>query len=151
MQLYTKNDGLLNKIYPVGSIYMSVNDVSPEEFLGGTWERWSQGRVPVGVDENDEDFEKPNLISGEKKHTLTKDEMAKHNHGFLGGSYTFLWGQGNATVYAYSAVAKPGTPPNNELCTIQNTWNKTDDNVTNVNAHNNLQPYITCYMWKRIA
>lgn len=66
MQLYTKNDGLLNKIYPVGSIYMSVNDVSPEEFLGGTWERWSQGRVPVGVDENDEDFEKPNLISGEK-------------------------------------------------------------------------------------
>lgn len=73
---------------------MSVNDVSPEEFLGGTWERWSQGRVPVGVDESDEDFEKPNLINGEKKHTLTKDEMARHNHGFLGGSHTFLWGQG---------------------------------------------------------
>ena len=67
MQLYTKNDGLLNKIYPVGSIYMSVNDVSPEEFLGGTWERWSQGRVPVGVDESDEELEKPNLAGGEKK------------------------------------------------------------------------------------
>lgn len=45
--------------------------------------------------------------------------MAKHNHGFLGGSHTFLWVQGNATVYAYSAVAKSGTPPNNELCTSE--------------------------------
>ena len=47
---------LLDLIYPVGSIYMSVNNVSPQTFLGGTWTKWGSGRVPVGVNTSDSNF-----------------------------------------------------------------------------------------------
>ena len=63
-------DALLALIYPVGSIYMSVNDTNPATFLGGTWVRWGQGRVPVGVDASDTDFNAPGKTGGEKNHTI---------------------------------------------------------------------------------
>ena len=47
---------IVDLIYPVGSIYMSVNNVNPSTFLGGTWETWGSGKVPVGVNPNDSDF-----------------------------------------------------------------------------------------------
>jgi|GEM_PF-1689589 len=40
---------LLNLIYPIGSIYMSANNVSPQTFIGGTWAAWGMGRVPLGI------------------------------------------------------------------------------------------------------
>ena len=43
-----------NKIYPVGSIYMSVNSTSPETLFGGEWVSWGQGKFPIGVDPSDE-------------------------------------------------------------------------------------------------
>ena len=114
---------------------MSVNDVSPEEFLGGTWER-IKGKVLVGVDEDDEDFEKPNLISGEKKHTLNVSEMPAHRHNLTfgsGGKATgdkITWGASTNTVGGDpDAVGWTGS----------------------TQPHNNLQPYVTCYMWKRVA
>lgn len=42
-------ESILSMVYPVGSVYISVNDVSPEKFLGGTWEKISQGRVLQGA------------------------------------------------------------------------------------------------------
>lgn len=42
-------ESILSMVYPVGSVYISVNDVSPAAFLGGTWEKISQGRVLQGV------------------------------------------------------------------------------------------------------
>lgn len=74
-------DALLELIYPVGSIYMTVDkDSDPAAFLGGTWERWGQGRVPVGVDENDTIFEKAENKGGEQKHQLITSEMPNHRH-----------------------------------------------------------------------
>lgn len=40
---------ILSMVYPVDSVYISVNDVSPEKFLGGTWIKISQGRVLQGA------------------------------------------------------------------------------------------------------
>ena len=40
---------IFNMIYPVDSIYMSVNPTNPSTFFGGVWQTWSEGRVPVGV------------------------------------------------------------------------------------------------------
>ena len=48
---------LVDHIYPVGSIYMSVNNTNPGTLFGGTWEQWGSGRVPVGVDMEDENNE----------------------------------------------------------------------------------------------
>ena len=42
-------NSILSMVYPVGSVYISVNDVSPEKFLGGTWVKISQGRVLQGA------------------------------------------------------------------------------------------------------
>ena len=47
---------ILKRIYPVGSIYMSVNNTNPSNLFGGTWAAWGAGRVPVGVNASDSDF-----------------------------------------------------------------------------------------------
>lgn len=137
-------------MYPVGSVYINFNNEDPSSLIGGIWER-IKGKFLLGVDENDTDFSEAGLIGGEKAHLLTQNEMARHNHGFLGGSHSFLWGQSNATVYSRNAVAVAGKPPQNELCTIQNIWTRTDDNTTTQVAHNNLPPYETVYIWRRIG
>lgn len=41
---------IFNKVYPVGSIYLSVNSINPSNYIGGTWVAWGAGRFPMGVD-----------------------------------------------------------------------------------------------------
>lgn len=48
-------------VYPVGSLYLSVNDAAPGELFGGTWERFAEGRVLVGVDESAEAYQAAGL------------------------------------------------------------------------------------------
>ena len=88
---YPKNGGgtsemsdIFNAVYPVGSIYMSVNNVNPGLLFGGTWEAWGVGRVPIGVDTNDEDFDTVEETGGSKTHVLTVEEIPVHNHAFTG-------------------------------------------------------------------
>lgn len=143
--VYTKNDGLLNKIYPVGSIYMSTNDISPEDFLGGIWERWGQGRVPVCVNPDDTDFAEVEKEIGEKTHTLIYQEMPTHKH-------KIKWSDGNYMGLWLSNVGSGST------WEIGSTWANGDSvpyattaTIGNSQPHNNIQPSITCYMWKRTA
>lgn len=70
----------LSRIFPVGSIYTTIDDHNPSLFIGGTWKRFGQGRVLVGVDEDDTDFEEAQKTGGEKEHTLSYAEMPMHNH-----------------------------------------------------------------------
>lgn len=171
-------DALLALIYPVGSIYMSVNDTNPATFLGGTWVRWGQGRVPVGVNENDSDFETPEKEDGEKKHRLTIDEMPNHRHrGQYAHTETYTdhaqkptdppaqvieVEQGTREVEVQYNVVKDtlstttlntsGSGPINDIFytyKVTSTYGVADDGGDI--PHNNLQPYITCYMWKRTA
>ena len=120
-------------IYPIGSIYLSLNDANPNKLFGGTWER-IKGKTLVGVDESDTDFKTSKLIGGEKTHKLTINEMPAHNHGING--YWGTTGGGQISV--------------GEL----NTGNLVTNN-TNMSgggqAHNNLQPYYTCFIWYRTA
>lgn len=67
-------------LYPIGSIYMSIQGTNPSVFFGGTWERIAKGKTLVGVDENDTDFNTSSKTGGEKNHTLTINEMPKHSH-----------------------------------------------------------------------
>ena len=66
-------------IYPIGSIYLSLNDINPNKMFGGTWER-IKGKTLVGVDESDTDFKTSKLTGGEKTHKLTIAEMPSHTH-----------------------------------------------------------------------
>ena len=170
-------DALLELIYPVGSIYMTVDeDSDPAAFLGGTWERWGQGCVPVGVsaNANDSDFGKVEQQGGERKHQLITSEMPAHDHR---GTYTEthhytinIPGSGDSFIempsgtdavkvqyeqtQSASLVRNGSRPVGNQLdidyrekVTALYGVPSQGGNV----AHNNLQPYITCYMWKRTA
>ena len=149
---------------PVGSIYMSTANVNPSTFITGTtWVAWGSGKVPVGVDTSDTSFDTVEKTGGEKTHTLTESEMPKHAHtgtnvalskynaSGLGGitqvekltltaDYTSVDG-GEVSNYETAAKQEP-------LVTLTDMYGipKGGDE-----AHNNLQPYITCYMWKRTA
>lgn len=73
---------LLDFVYPIGSIYMSVNNVSPHSFLGGTWEALDDGRVLIGANSS----YPAGSTGGEATHKLTTSEMPSHNHSGSTGS-----------------------------------------------------------------
>jgi hypothetical protein len=129
--------------YPVGSIYMSTASTSPATLFGGTWVAWGAGRVPVGVDAAQVEFDAVEETGGEKTHTLTVAELASHNHTMNIA--------GNGGLYLVGGA----TPQEGLLGSGTNYVTALDTRSTASNgsgaAHNNLQPYITCYMWKRTA
>ena len=148
-------DALLDLIYPIGSIYMSVRDTNPADFLGGTWERWGQGCVPVGVDASDTDFNAPGKTGGEKNHTLTKDEMPVHAHTAyirFRGLYVDRLDSTTPTDTGgtYVGGGKATDPGDSSFLDFGSYINNTET-AGKGKPHNNLQPYITCYMWKRTA
>lgn len=69
-------------LYPVGSIYLSTTAANPGVLMGGTWTAWGTGRVPVGVDTSDTDFDAPEKTGGAKTQTLTAAQsgLPAHNH-----------------------------------------------------------------------
>lgn len=117
--------------YPVGAIYLSVNDTNPATLFGGTWERIG-GRFLLGAD----DTYAAGSTGGEAEHTLTIDEMPKHNH-----EIDNLNASGNATPYmTVSAQDKKGYGGN-----VQTMF------AGGGKPHNNLPPYLTVFMWKRVS
>lgn len=121
-------------MHRVGDIIFSTSDENPSTIYGGTWVAWGKGQVPVGVDTSDSDFNTVEKTGGEKEHTLTVGEMPSHKHDF-GQQFTGMpVSSGN---YGYYMIAGTQTD------VIKNTGGN--------QPHNNLQPYITCYMWKRTA
>ena len=123
-------------IYPVGSIYISVEDDTSAKVqarFGGTWVAFGTGKTLVGYDANDTDFDTIEETGGEKEHTLTIDEMPSHSHTYTleggnisGGSGHARWVQGNHQNW--STATTGGSQP-----------------------HNIMQPYVVVYMWKRTA
>ena len=73
---------ILETIYPVGSIYTNAGvATNPGTLLGfGTWSAFGAGRVIVGVDSTDTDFDAVRETGGAKTHTLTVAQLAAHTH-----------------------------------------------------------------------
>lgn len=146
---FASTSDILLSAYPVGSIYLSVNNTNPGTLFGGTWVRWGTGRVPVGVDTTQTEFNTVEKTGGEKTHTLSSNELAKHQHRLDG--HAFSWGTNKGSVWIQGTTATPGQGTSgNPLYTTQGESDYTYD-TGSTEAHNNLQPYITCYMWKRTA
>lgn len=74
---------ILNAAYPVGSIYLSVSSTDPSSLFGGTWEAWGSGKVPVGINTSDTDFDTVEETGGVKSVTLTSAQcgVPAHAHG----------------------------------------------------------------------
>ena len=71
--------------YPVGSIYMNCsNATNPGTLLGfGTWSAFGEGRVLIGIDSSDTDFDTAEETGGSKTHTLTEAQLPSHRHKVL--------------------------------------------------------------------
>lgn len=80
---------LLDSIYPVGAIYMSISPANPGTFLGGVWEQWSNGRVAVGVDVSDNRFDEAERTGGNCEHTLDVANLPKHSHGMNNHTHVY--------------------------------------------------------------
>jgi len=155
--LYVIKDApsIIDIIYPVGSIYMSVNNVNPGTYLNGTsWEIWGSGRVPVGVS-SDTEFNTVEKTGGEKTHTLVKNELpnikgeVKLSWTDASGGGT-IWPNGYATGDFKSKHTDPALyQPGATSSTSASHHNVLYMDIGTNTPHNNLQPYITCYMWKR--
>lgn len=117
--------------YPVGAIYLSVNDTDPATLFGGTWERIG-GRFLLGAD----DTYTAGSTGGEAAHTLTIDEMPKHNHGL--DNYN---ASGNATPFlTVQHQDKIGYGGN-----VQTMY------TGGSQPHNNMPPYLAVFMFKRLS
>ena len=132
---------LWDQIYPVGSIYITANATNPSVLFGGTWEQL-KGKFLVGVDSSDTDFETSGKTGGEKTHILKIEEMPSHNHTLYGSPYGSAdWIEGGVQRVKYDVNQK----------TASNTYPIGPAFDTGGSqAHNNLPPYMTVYMWKRI-
>ena len=132
----------LDSIYPVGAIYTAITSGSPAAVFGGTWVSFGQGRVLVGHDDAaspDTDFVAPSgdgssvLVGGAKTHTLSIAEIPSHTHGFTA----------HQTTSGVNDRGGGGVLTSSQSGTTAATGGGT--------AHNNLQPYVVVYMWKRTA
>lgn len=157
----------IKTMYPVGSIYMSVNATNPSAYFGGTWVAWGSGRVPVGVNTSDSNFNTVEKTGGAAAVTLSASQIPSHTHakGTLAaasaGAHTHNlqnqkapWGTSASNrvlvdaTSGYTAVTnKATTSAGAHTHTISGSTAATGGG----GSHNNLQPYITCYMWKRTA
>lgn len=136
----------LNVIYPIGSIYMSINNINPANLFGGEWEQIKDTFLLSAGDTYT-----AGATGGEAEHTLTVDEMPTHRHkAKINGGPNGKFASGNAiTIYQVG--------PNSKGTFIGGTGaNDTDDycfiaEEGGNQPHNNMPPYLAVYMWKRIA
>ena len=138
--LNVDNKSFLDRTYPIGALYESTSATSPASLFGGTWEKFGGGRVIVGHNPSESEFNTVGEIGGSKRHTLSVSEIPKHSHGadiaIDGGKDATnkdkvnLEGYGDARWWNNSArtlIAGGGS------------------------SHNNLQPYLVAYRWRRIS
>lgn len=135
-----------SKIYPIGSIYMSVNDVNPSELFGGEWEQikdrflLASGNTYVAGN-----------VGGEATHKLTISEMPSHNH-----SVEYTTNAEDVDWKNYSGFGRGSSYTSDNYFGIDNTVDAFTSYRGRIaytgggEAHNNMPPYLAVYVWKRI-
>ena len=165
--------------FPVGSVFISVVATNPGTLLGyGTWAAFAQGRMLIGLNSSDTDFDTVEETGGAKTHSLTTAELASHNHTQNAHTHTqnahthtqnshshtakVQWGATDSQnrrpetgAGNYAGTGASDGSVNGTVATNQNTT-PTNQNTTPTNntagsgtAHSIMNPYIVTYMWKR--
>ncbi|MGM8138829.1 DUF859 family phage minor structural protein [Enterococcus italicus] len=133
--IYVGGISLLDLHYPIGEIKITTNSQNPSATIGGTWERYSKGKVLVGLDESDSDFDTVGKTGGEKTHALVV--------GLPGNSEIGIY-PNNKEATNWGLMTGGGFKNRVMISETENV-------PYNSKPHNNLQPYITVYLWRRIA
>lgn len=133
----TGNKIVTTPYYRVGDLFLTTIATNPSNFLGGKWELFGPGRCLVCVDTSQTEFNSVKKTGGEKTHKLTIDEMPKHQPQALLNT-----GDSNTTGSAINwQVVNNGRFYGWDMF----------KSFGGDKSHNNLQPYITCYVWIRTA
>lgn len=133
-------EDILDYLYPIGTVYISVSNTSPSTLFGGTWVQiqdtflLAAGSTYTAGD-----------TGGEANHTLTTNEIPAHTHKYA--------------QYKGSAGWSGTSPQRNFIKTTNNDGYSDTDNsgyMTTIStggsgAHNNMPPYLVVYMWQRVA
>jgi hypothetical protein len=128
-------------LYPVGSVYSSTNSTNPASLFGvGTWQPYAQGRVLIGAGTGNDLTESNtfavNQTGGKYRHKLTEGELPAHQHTLpvdsLGNQNMQSLKESDGNDEGLSATSKTGSAGSNM-------------------PHNNIQPYIVVYMFRRTA
>jgi len=162
--------GTPGQAFPIGSVFIAVLSTNPATLLGyGTWIAFAAGRVLVGIDAGQTEFDAVRETGGAKTHTLSTTEIPAHTHvqdvhthsltdpGHTHLTQRYPTATGGSSGFTID-TSMSGTLADNTLPTKSATTGITAQNATAVNqntgggsAHNNLQPYIVVYMWERTA
>ena len=134
------NSNLLDKVYPVGSIYLSTKSTNPSTLFGGTWVSWGAGKFLVGINSSDSNFNTVEKTGGSKTHQHRLPIAVDS------GNWTYMhWN--NAFRYGSEYITSPNRNKlNNSAENVAMRLEQLKDQLTS-----HLPPYITCYMWKRTA
>ena len=139
---------IINGLYPIGSIYLTTSSINPSNYFGGVWEPWGSGRVPVGVNADDTSFNTVEKTGGAKTVTLTTSQMPPHRHKVRVASSSGSYSSGSSFTYTTSKYSFGGSGLTGFT---GGSGGDSEAQEGTTQAHNNLQPYITCYMWKRVG
>lgn len=140
----------IDNFYPIGSIYQSTEPTNPATFMGGVWERFGNGRVLVGVDEADADFNSANKTSGSKEHRHDSGtyEAMIGSVGEDTGSLGFQAGNKNEERLKNSTATYRVRGTN--IHSGRN-FNHFTEVVGHSDDSSSLPPYVTIYRWCRTA
>lgn len=144
----------LSKIFPIGAVYITYGNTNPGTFLGGTWERFGQGRTLVGEGTGYDGSTSMSFdtytVGGEYRHKLTIDELPSHAHKPHDWDVITAQG-GNTGFYNMTYLGD-----NNRTGVFNPFIHDYDKNrygsyVGNNEPHYNVPPYVVTYFWRRIA
>lgn len=136
-ELNTLISNIYNQIFPIGRGFIDFTDTDYSNYLGFTWERELVGLSPIGYNPDDEDFDVIGKTMGEKKHTLTVDELPEFKPTALVDTQT---GNVTGSSIVYHAVT-------------DGIWYNADmfQTIGGNQPHNIIQPSKVVAYWKRIA
>jgi microcystin-dependent protein len=161
---------VMSRQYPVGEMLITRRSANPNTWLGfGTWVAYGEGKTLVGLNAAEAEFDLLDKTGGAKTHTISAAEMPVHTHSFSGSGTTSAAGahahtQNGGTVNPsgvtlFAGVAGAGGANQGTAALTSTvadhthtlTISGTTGSAGSGTAHNNLQPYITVFFWKRTA
>ena len=157
---------LVDKMYPVGSIYMTTTYSEASQVhdaIGGEWEKYAQGRTIIGdgtgTDSNGlvQTFTNGST-GGEYTHKLTVAEMPSHTHTQNPHFHHVGFDNGRSRIGLNSGSVEPDISMyigsyaygGRGYTMITNAVTATNNNTGGSGAHNNVEPYIVTYIYKRV-
>jgi microcystin-dependent protein len=158
----------MGQVWPVGSVFISVVSTNPATLLGvGTWAALAPGRVLVGLDAGDADFDTVEETGGAKTVTLTEAQIPSHTHvqnahthvqdahthqflprsGTTGAVSSIVTG----TLDTSSSIGGANQPHVQAATAVNQNTTAVNQNTGGGGAHSNMPPYLVAYLWKRTA